>query len=167
MTCESNFSFEYTLVPTTENSCSQNVNVTEGEDAELDTRLLFDEGGDCQCIEEVTLLRVKKDSAESNPRFFCNERNGNCSDKEEFVVRGASGLPYDFSYVLKSVDMSNSGRYYVEVEVMQPRVSSTRRFWKIINVTVNPRPGKLLLTLIETSNAHTIPDQRMCIPQYM
>ena len=135
--------------------------MTEGEDAEFDTRLLFDRGGDCQCIEGVTLLRVREDSANGNLRFFCDERIENCNDKEGFVVRGASELPYDFSLVLKSVNTSNSGRYYVEVEVMEPRVSSTRRFWKIINVTVNTRSGKLLLTL---TNARTIPDQRVCVP---
>ena len=119
--------------------------MTEGEDAEFDTRLQFGQGGDCQCIEEVTLLRVRQGSANGELEFFCDWTRGNCNDKGGFVVRGAAagGLPYNFSLVLPSVTMSNRGMYYVEVEVKQPRVSTSRRFWKIINVTVNPRTGKL------------------------
>ena len=115
--------------------------MTEGERVTLDTRLLFGERGYCQCIQEVTLLRVKRGSYSSLPIFNCAEVGNNCNNTvingEEFIVeRSLSGQPYDFSLVLPPVDMSSI--YYVEVEVMQPGVTSRPRFWKIFNVTVYP-----------------------------
>ena len=130
-TCDSNFSFEYTLIPTTENSCSQSLHVAEGENVELDTRLQFGRGGDCQCIEEVTLLRVRKIYFNGPPSFGCDERREYCISNEEFVVSRGSEQPYNFSLVLLSVDVSSSTVYYVEVEVKQPGLGSRRRFWKI------------------------------------
>ena len=134
-TCESNFSFAYTQVPTLENSCSQNVNVTEGEPVTLDTRLLFGERGYCQCIEDITLFRVRR-AFDSPPIFGCNEVVKNCNTSEGFIVSRGSEQPYDFSLMLTSVTMSSI--YYVEVEARQPGLGSRRRFWKIFDVTVYP-----------------------------
>ena len=105
----------------------------------FDTRLLFGEQGDCQCIEEVTVLRVRKFTADDPNQivFFCDERRS-CHSKEGFVVRRGSEQPYDFSLVLQSVNMSSNGMYFVEVEVRQPGLSSVRKFWKIFQLTVSP-----------------------------
>ena len=151
-TCDSDYSFEYTLVPTDGNSCSQDLNRTEGQEVIFDTRLQFGEQGDCQCIEEVTLFRLRRNypNVDSEIVFICDERAQNCVNKSGYVVRRETGQRlYDFSLVLPSADLSSSGRYYVEVEVKQPGqpgVTSVRRFWKIFELTVNGRYGLQLIS---------------------
>ena len=138
--CDSSYNFSYTNVPTSDNSCSQTLNATEGMNVPFDTRLLFGEQGDCHCIEEVTVLRVRKDRSNDVGTivYSCDETRHNCNSTREFVVSRGSQKPYDFSLVLQSVEMSNSGMYFVEVEVKQPGLSSVRRFWKIFHLRIDP-----------------------------
>ena len=151
-TCDSDYSFEYTLVPTDGNSCSQDLNRTEGQEVIFDTRLQFGDQGDCQCIEEVTLLRLRRNypNVDSEIVFICDERNQNCVNKSGYIVIRQSGQRlYDFSLVLPSANLNSGGRYYMEVEVKQPGqpgVSTVRRFWKIFQLTINP--GRYGLQLI-------------------
>ena len=149
-TCDSATVSQYTNIPTVDNSCSQNLSVTEGMSVTFDTRLQFGEQGSCQCIEEIQVLRVRKD--QSNARTFeytCAETGSNCNNKSGFVVnRAGSEQPYDFSLVLSSVTMSDSGRYYVEVEVMEPGLTSVRRFWKIFQLSIGPGESKFYWFLV-------------------
>ena len=115
--------------------------MTEGQEVIFDTRLQFGEQGDCECIEEVTLLRLRRNQFNDDDQitFFCDETTNNCVNKSGYVVRRETGQRlYNFSLVLPSADLSSSGRYYAEVEVKQPGVTSVRRFWKIFNLTINP-----------------------------
>ena len=106
----------------------------------FDTRLQFGEGGSCQCIEEVLHLGLRKFTADDPNQiiFACDEGRGSCNNKSGFVVNRASDQPYDFSLVLPSVTMSDSGVYYVEVGVQQPGLTLVRSLWKIFQLTVSP-----------------------------
>ena len=118
--------------------------MTEGRDVTFDIRLWYNRSGQCQCIEEVTLLRIKKENYSNSPIFNCDEVEENCQNKSGFIVEretATESTPYNFFLVLPSVTVSNSGMYFVEIEVKQPGFTATRRFWKIFQLIVNSAHG--------------------------
>ncbi len=119
------------------NSCYQKLNVTEGR-ITLDTRIMYSPGGCCNCIEDITRFAIFKGAVTIPTSYTCNDTpDSDCPSSSEVVVKRHSDLFYDFSVELQLEANDTAQLIYVQIEVAQPMLTSSRSFWKVFDVTVN------------------------------
>ncbi len=123
------------------------INVFSGENAALDTRVVYTGAGPSNHNQTVTVLHLFKvvNNILSPLVYFCGDENSRkdvpCPSTSK--VSATSGTyKYDLSLSLKNLTIKDGGRYQARVELLRPGVSSRLYIRKEFTIRVH---GKCLV----------------------
>ena len=136
-------------------SCASNLtslSVEDGGDVSFDATVIHTPGGSCGFQQEITHVRLKK----LNPAFgvdddqllSCATSKVSCGDSRVSLSRG-NDPGYEFVFTLTGANISDSGMYKVEVEVVHPGTGSAsdkNLIIKMFHLNVTARSSSRPLT---------------------